>query len=72
MLLLPDGDTEAVKVPDEEVWTTLRQLSRDPIVGVRIGVSRLIAGLYGKALLLREEIRHQFNLQHTVGRGRVL
>ncbi|KAK0240244.1 armadillo-type protein [Armillaria nabsnona] len=43
MLLLPDGDTEAVKVPDEEVWTTLRQLSRDPIVGVRIGVSRLIA-----------------------------
>ncbi|KAK0483519.1 armadillo-type protein [Armillaria novae-zelandiae] len=43
MLLLPDGDTEAVQVPDEEIWTTLRQLSRDPIVGVRIGVSRLIA-----------------------------
>ncbi|KAK0210646.1 armadillo-type protein [Desarmillaria ectypa] len=43
MLLLPDGDTEAIKVLDEELWTTLRELSKDPIVGVRIGVSRLIA-----------------------------
>lgn len=46
VLLLPDGDTEAIKVPDEELWTTLRALSNDPIVGVRIGVSRLIASLY--------------------------
>ncbi|KAK0459620.1 armadillo-type protein [Desarmillaria tabescens] len=71
VLLLPDGDMEAVKVPDEELWTTLRELSKDSIVGVRIGVSRLIAGLYGKVLLpLREAICHQILLQHPVGRGR--
>lgn len=51
-LLLPRGQAMQPLVPfDDELSKPLRDLATDSVIGVRIGVARLVATLFGKLSL---------------------
>ncbi|TRM61890.1 hypothetical protein BD626DRAFT_433986 [Schizophyllum amplum] len=49
-IILPGANGHPCMVADDHVWSTLLPLAQDPIVGVRIGVSRLVSNYWDKYL----------------------
>lgn len=47
-LILPGSSGQSAVVADGEFWKTLTGLADDPIVGIRIGVARLVGIVFGK------------------------